>query len=182
MRRFLVACAAVWMSVVPALSQNPPSDSQTLRDILTEIRRLRQDLQTTSVASQRVQIALYRLQLQDAAVAKASRAADDAREKLNQTANERKRTAEIIEQWQNTLESGTVQENQRRQMQASMPGMKSRLEQLTKDEAQWQARVADADERREQEQSKFESLQTVLDELDRALQNVGRGGDGSSRR
>jgi hypothetical protein len=51
--------------------QTTPSESQTLQALLLEVRQLRQDLQTTTVAAQRAQILLYRLQGQEAAVARA---------------------------------------------------------------------------------------------------------------
>jgi hypothetical protein len=54
-----------------SFGQTASTDSQTLRELLAEVRQLRMDLETTSVASQRVQIILYRLQLQEAAVARA---------------------------------------------------------------------------------------------------------------
>ncbi len=175
MRRFLILCTAVAAAFLPASSQNPAaSDSQTLRDILTEIRHLRQDLHTTTVAAQRVQIALYRLQLQDAAVAKAGRTADDAHSKLNETTNERKRIAAVVDQWQTALDNAATPENERREIQAQLPSMKTRIEQLTRDEAQWQARAADADTQLAQEKNKLEGLHNVLNELDQALQNVGR--------
>ncbi len=81
MRRLLLVTAILAVSTV-ALSQSNQSDSQTLRSLLEEVRLLRQDLHTTTVAAQRVQIALYRLQLQDAAVARAARLVEEAHSKL----------------------------------------------------------------------------------------------------
>ena len=52
--------------------QTTPGDSQTLQALLLEVRQLRQDLQTTTIAAQRAQILIYRLQGQEAAVARAS--------------------------------------------------------------------------------------------------------------
>ena len=61
-----------------AFGQANPSDSQNLQAVLAELRQLRQDFETTTVATQRIQILLYRLQGQEAAVARASRRLDDA--------------------------------------------------------------------------------------------------------
>jgi len=58
--------------------QTTPGDSQTLQALLSEVRQLRQDLQTTTIAAQRAQILLYRLQGQEAAVARASQRIDEA--------------------------------------------------------------------------------------------------------
>ncbi len=62
--------------------QTTPGDSQTLQALLSEVRQLRQDLHTTTIAAQRAQILIYRLQGQEAAVARASQRLDEAREKL----------------------------------------------------------------------------------------------------
>src|SRR5437762_8115600 len=95
--RKLIVPAIVLFSVV-ASAQSTPTDSQNLRALLEEVRQLRRDLQTTTVASQRVQIALYRLQLQDVAVARATKLVDDARSRLNALATEHKRVVTDIEQ------------------------------------------------------------------------------------
>ena len=58
--------------------QTTTGDSQTLQALLLEVRQLRQDLQTTTIAGQRVQILIYRLQGQEAAVARASQRLDEA--------------------------------------------------------------------------------------------------------
>jgi hypothetical protein len=56
----------------PVLGQSASTDSQTLQTLLTEVRQLRHDLQTTTLAAQRAQILLYRLQGQEVVVARAS--------------------------------------------------------------------------------------------------------------
>ena len=59
----------VWTT---AFAQTNSSDSDTLKSLLSEVRLLRQDLRTTTVAAQKSQILLYRLQLQQGAVVRAS--------------------------------------------------------------------------------------------------------------
>jgi hypothetical protein len=60
---------------LPALGQATPAESQTLQASLAEIRQLHQDLQTSAIAARRAQIIIYRLHVQEAAVAHASRLA-----------------------------------------------------------------------------------------------------------
>jgi hypothetical protein len=60
--------------------------------LLEEVRQLRRDVQTTTVAAQRVQIALYRLALQDAAISRATKLVEEAHAKLADLAWERKHT------------------------------------------------------------------------------------------
>ena len=178
MRQWLILFAALIITSIPAMPQNSSSDSQTLRDILSEIREMRHDLQKTTVAGQRVQIALYRLQVQDAAVARASKTAEEAHAKLNEITAERKQVALFIEHEQSLMESGGPVDSKRKEQVAAF---KAELEQLDKDEPQWQSRAADADAQLAREQSKLENLRTLLDELDVTLQNTGDGTDSKLR-
>jgi len=69
----------------PVFGQSTSTDSQTLQALLAEVRKLRHDLQSTTIAAQRAQILLYRLQGQEAAVARASQKLDDSRARLIET-------------------------------------------------------------------------------------------------
>jgi hypothetical protein len=76
--------------------QTTPGDSQTLQALLSEVRQLRQDLQTTTIAGQRAQILIYRLEGQEAAVARASQRLDEARDKLARIQEQRKQEVSEI--------------------------------------------------------------------------------------
>src|SRR5713101_5835065 len=78
--------------------QTTPVESQTLQALLLEVRKLRLDLQTTTIAGQRAQILIYRLQGQEAAVARVSQRLDEAREKLARIQDERKHVATDVKQ------------------------------------------------------------------------------------
>ena len=65
-----------------SFAQTASTDSQTLQALLAEVRQLRMDLQTTTVASQRVQVILFRLQLQQGTVARAQQRLDEVHSKL----------------------------------------------------------------------------------------------------
>src|SRR5258707_2601488 len=78
------------------LGQTTPNDSQTLQSLLLEVRQLRQDLQTTTIAGQRAQILIYRVQGQEAAVARASQRLDEARDKLAKIQNQRNQMVTLI--------------------------------------------------------------------------------------
>ena len=59
MRRAGFLLLALFVVPTAALAQSITPDSHTLQEMLSEIRQLRKDLQTTSVASQRAQILLH---------------------------------------------------------------------------------------------------------------------------
>src|SRR5437667_10944712 len=73
----------------PIYGQSSSTDSQTLQALLAEVRQLRHDLQTTTIAAQRAQILLYRLQGQEAAVTRASQRVDDARARITEMQSNR---------------------------------------------------------------------------------------------
>ena len=170
MRRLLLAIVLISTA---AVAQNTPSDSQTLRALLDEVRQLRKDLQTTTVAAQRMQVVLYRLQLEDAAVMRASAALESARASLTKVTDERKHFADEVQRMEDArLHSQDAQ--QIKAIEEMLPQSKRRIEQLANDEQQWQGKVNDAESALRVEQSKVEALHATLDELDQALQNVGR--------
>src|SRR5713101_9167709 len=73
-----------------AFAQTNPADSDTLKALLTEVRQLRQDLRTTTVAAQRAQILVYRVQAQESVVRRLQERVDDTRSKLAQIHSEQK--------------------------------------------------------------------------------------------
>ena len=135
MRRLLLFTAIL---AVPALavSQSNQPDSQTLRALLEEVRLLRQDLHTTTVAAQRVQIVLYRLQLQDAAVARAARLVEEAHSKLTEMAREHNHWVTEIEQSERQREQTQDFQRRRQIEEEALPRAKKSLERIAYDEAQ----------------------------------------------
>src|ERR1700746_1322256 len=88
---------------VDCFGQTTTGDSQTLQALLSEVRQLRQDLQTTTIAGQRAQILIYRLQGQEAAVARASQRLDEARDKLARSQDERKHVAADVKRFGDSI-------------------------------------------------------------------------------
>src|SRR5665213_4091655 len=81
---------AIILSAAPAaLCQTPAAQPDVLQSLLIDVHRLRQDIEAMTVASQRVQIALYALQMQDAAVARATQRLDNIRTGCSRTDAER---------------------------------------------------------------------------------------------
>ena len=74
------AFALVLFAVSSGLCQTPEKPD-VLQSLLTEVHQLRQDIEAMTVASQRVQIALYALQMQDAVVARATLRFDSIHDK-----------------------------------------------------------------------------------------------------
>ena len=120
----------VLLAATVAWCQDHPTDSQTLRSILEEIRLLRRDVQSSSVASQRVQIALYQLQLQDAAVARAMKLVEETHTKLTEFEAERTRVAANLERSESERDR-TQDVNERKLFEEqAIPELKKHLNQI----------------------------------------------------
>src|SRR5579863_9892429 len=79
MRRFSWLVIGVLLITAPVFGQSSATDSKTLQDLLQEVRQLRKDLQASISTAQRAQIVLYRMQAQQAVVARMQQRVDNAR-------------------------------------------------------------------------------------------------------
>jgi chromosome segregation ATPase len=156
-----------------AFAQTSSTESQTLQALLAEVRQLRQDLQTTTATAQRVQILLFRLQVQEAAVARMERRLDDAHSNLAQTQFELKRlTTEI--KIREDMQTNTQNPAERKDLEELIPKVKAELESLRSSEQQLQARESEVEQDLRAEQAKLSVLQSQLDKLDKSLESPSR--------
>jgi len=159
--------------------QTTPGDSQTLQALLAEIRLLRQDLRTTTVAAQRSQILIYRLQGQEAAVGRASQRLDEAREKLARIQDERQHVAAEVKQTEDFLSNTENPATQKKAFEDRLSELKSRLGSLESNEQQYQSREIEAQQQLRAEEVRLSDLRDQLDRLDKTLENVSRRPDGT---
>lgn len=155
-----------------AFAQNPtPAPSDTLQALLAEVHQLRLDLEATTVTAQRVQILLYRVQLQQAAAARFANHADDVHAKLVAAQQNRAKAAQALQQSQDMINNATsaTDPTMLRQLQLQTKDEKQRLENWQNEEQQWQAEDAEAQSQLRAEQAKLDGLQETLDRLDQAL-------------
>src|SRR5690348_14040604 len=82
MPRPLLVIPSLLLTSMPAFSQSSSSDSPTLLALLAEVRQLRHDLQTTTIAAQRAQILIYRVTAQESVVRRMQERVDDTRSRL----------------------------------------------------------------------------------------------------
>jgi predicted nucleic acid-binding Zn-ribbon protein len=158
--------------MAPALYGQSPEAALT-QTLITEIHALRQQIEATTVTSQRVQIALYRLQSQTAAVDGAQRRLETARVKVREAESNRRRIAADIQQ---TEERARAAQNagERKDLEMAVTRSKAEQETLGEEEAQWQAAAGEAESRLRTEQGRLAELQSLLDRLDRALDEIAR--------
>ncbi len=173
MRRSSFSILGLLLIPTAAFGQTGSTDSQTLQALLAEVRHLRQDLQTTNVAAQRAQILLYRLQAQEATVARALQRVDDARSKLAETQTNQKIGAAEIKQYEE-IQSRTENPKERKEIEEVVSRLKAKLEMWASEEQQKQTREIEAKEQLQMEQAKLSALQDQLERLEKALENFGQ--------
>jgi chromosome segregation ATPase len=174
MNRSPLFALGLLLSSTACFGQTTPGDSQTLQALLSEVRQLRQDLQTTTIAAQRAQILIYRLQGQEAAVARASQRLDEAREKLARIQDERKHVAADVKQHEDFISNTENPPTERKEVDAVLPRLKTKLESLESEEQQRQTREIETEQQLRAEEVRLSDLRDQLDRLDKTLENASR--------
>jgi chromosome segregation ATPase len=165
--------AFAFVIITAARAQTASPDTQALQALVAEIRQLRQDLQATTVVTQRVQIVLYRLQLQTALTTSAASRLDDARTSLGKVQSETKRIAAYIPMVEEEVKSAQ-DPAQRKAKEENLSQVKINLEHSAADEQRLQSRQIDAETQFRAEQGKLADLQDQLDRLDKLLDSLTR--------
>jgi chromosome segregation ATPase len=161
------------MATATALAQATPPDSPALQALVSEIHQLRQDLQATTVAAQRVQIALFRLQSQTAATARATSRFDEVRSGLSQAQSRHRELAQKMQQIEET-QRNSHDPAELKTMAEVLPQIKYELDREAGQEQRLQASEAEAASQLRTEQAKLNDLQDQLDKLDRILDSFSK--------
>jgi chromosome segregation ATPase len=158
----------------PMYGQSSSTDSQTLQALLAEVRQLHQDLQTTTISAQRAQILLYRLQGQEAIVARASQRLDDARARLVEVQSNRTKLTADIKKYEELVSQTENSPTDRKQIEDLLPQLKAKLAALENEEQQRQTREIEAEDELRTERAKLGELQVQLDRLEKMLEGSGQ--------
>jgi len=163
---FLFLALPFWSSRVRA--QSPSPDSRTLESILEELHKLRQELQTTSAASQRAQILLYRVRLQMDTVEHLNQRLEQARRQVAVAKNE---VNHFLAQKKRDEEALTENPDpaKRKELEDDLALTQQRLEQIKDNQPEAEAREATITSDLRNEQAKLGELQDQLDHLDKQL-------------
>lgn len=180
MHRWLLFPAGPLLLAAAAFGQTATPEAQVLQALLTEIRQLRQDLQTNALTTQRVQIVLYRLQAQESSVTRATQRLDSARAKVADAQSIRRETAASIQQLEDRL-NRAQDPAERKNLENALPRLKAQLEVFGTEEPQWQEKASEADRQLRLEQAKLSGLQDLLDRLDKALEDFSKQAGGGAR-
>ena len=174
MFRFLSALACLFLLPPIALAQRDAIEAQSLKTIADEIHQLRRELKTVSVLSQRVQIALYRLHNQETELELAHQRADRAHSRLADIQSNQRELSSRLQQ-EKDAQLRATDPSEQRHFEDSVSQLKAQLELLTQDQREAQAAQSQADGELRTEQSKLDSLQELLEGLDRSLAAIDSG-------
>ena len=158
---------------IPVIFAQSP-DAVLTQTLVNEIRALRQELQATNVTSQRVQIALFRLQAQTAIVNTAQQRLDAARVKLGEAETQHRAVASQFQGLEEVNRKGTADPGQKKEYENGQAQFKAILENFTAEETARRTAMVDAEAQLRTEQVKLADLQSLLDRLDRALDELAR--------
>jgi chromosome segregation ATPase len=172
MHRSLIFILALLLIAAPARSQTG-SDSQTLQALLAEVRQLRHDLRTTTVAAQRAQILIYRVQAQESIVRRLQERVDDTQSKLAQVQSAQKRLAAAAKELEDSLNNADNAATTRKEAEQTMAGIKAGLEMQASNEQEAQAKLTESEDQLRVEQAKLGGLQDQLDRLEDSTRQTG---------
>ena len=168
MRRTWLFVPCFLLLSVSSLAQSTPTESQGMQALVTEVRQLRKDLQTSNAYALKAQILLYRLQVQEATVARVSQHLNDLRSQLAQTQGHRRDIAAFLKQ-QEDLDKTELSPADRKQVQWEISAKKSELESVAAEEQQRQTAEMEANEQLRAEQAKLSGLEERVDRLEKEL-------------
>ena len=152
-----------------AFAQSNPTDSDTLKALLTEVRVLRHDLEITTVAVQRAQILVYRAQAQESIVRRMQERVDDTRSKLSQIQFEQRNRAASMKQIEEKKSSSDTPATEQEQLEDVLSQVKARFDADANKEQETQAKLIESEEQLRLEQAKLGGLQDELDRLEKEL-------------
>jgi chromosome segregation ATPase len=155
---------------VITLGQTTTSDSPALQALLAEVRQLRQDLRIANVAAQRAQILIYRLNAQEASLARVSQGLENVRGRLARIDDERKQNADQIKFLEN-MRDRTGDTPKQKEFDDAIAGLKVRMEGPSIEEQDLQSKKVELEQELRIEQAKLGGLQDELDRLDKSLKD-----------
>jgi septation ring formation regulator EzrA len=159
-----IAASGALVARVPA-QQLAPAPTE----LLTEVRLLRQAIESLTGTNARVQIVFGRLTLQEQRVSNAAQRLDDARAALTKITQEIDGMTEHARVTDNVLNDGRRKPDELEQARAEAATIRRALERREIDRARLAGDEAEAASALNQEQGRWSDLNRQLEELERAL-------------
>jgi chromosome segregation ATPase len=175
MRRLARATAFLLASLLPCASgfaqgtSNPPNDARALRELLDEVRLLRQVLQATSLVSVRANILLARQQAQQERIGQIERQLSDARNMARDAESQITQFADYATQAEDAL-AGETDPAKRAEKEEQVRQYKQVRDQLKRSIESQRERETELTTSLSQEEAKLEQIQRGLDAVEGELE------------
>jgi chromosome segregation ATPase len=167
MNRIPALALLTLLSVTPLFGQTNQPDSQTLQQILVEIRGWHNDFRLNTTT----QILLTEYQLQQGVVTRATQHRDDLRSKLTQIQSNLKMYTTQITQNEDKADK-TFDPAEKQQLAGMAANVKSFLESMKKQEQDTTSDLQDAESALAKEQNMLSGIQARLDDVVKQLQPI----------
>ncbi len=171
MNKNILAIAA--FAAAQGICQTPAAEPGTLQSLLAEVRQLRQSIEAMTVASQRVQIALYALQMQDASTARSTQRLEAVQTRCNQQEEDRQRMANVGQRLEGSLASGALPANEASRTKDQLAQVKSTLDDQAARLQTCRQAEAEASNQLRNDQAALAELRDRMERLDKTLERVG---------
>jgi hypothetical protein len=166
--KVLIAC--LWFAnAATGFGQNPGSDSQTLREILTEIRGIHEDMRVT----QTTQILLTEFEMQQSVVNRATENVDSARAKLLDIQRDQKLVATDLQRAEDHMSQASDAE-ERKHIAEEIERHKSNITALTVEERRRSTTLQQVEQRLQTAQDSLEQIESELNAIVARLRPNGK--------
>jgi chromosome segregation ATPase len=166
---FFIAPLAVSGQVRKAAEAPQNEDRQILQALLEEVRQLRLELRRANAVSQRLQVALARIRLQEARVESLTRSLQTARTRLVEVRETQSRVEDEIKEGEERISRETNADRQA-MLEFQIKEMRNRLSISAREEEQARNREASLNAELQTEQAKLSDLNNQLDNIMRQLE------------
>lgn len=161
----------LFLLLFSATSVFAQSTDAWLELLVMEVRQMRADLATMALTTQRVQLVLYRLQLQQEVVRRAQQRSEIAAARVASLDRARNQGQDELKQLETRLGTET-DPLRKRQMEMQLEMVKRQMQRGPQEESQMRAEQADAERDLRAEQARAQELQQKLDEMEKTLERL----------
>jgi len=137
---------------------NKSNQEQIIREILSEVRQLRVEVQRLKASAYQTQIVIERLRLQQEQVARLTREIGEVREKIGEAQTSQVKMNGRLEQTEKQVQAGVIDQSELKRISGEIEELKQREQRLTEQESQLSAEL-------NAERAKLITLNKQLDEL-----------------
>ena len=157
----------VFLSSVPSIAFAQARTDDPIRELLSEVKLLRQALERASTVGTRIQLLVARVQLQEQRIADLSRRLNDVRAELRNVEREATVLAPQVAAMQEATQAEDVRERQAAEQAAAM--LNSQVETLERRRAELTGEEGLLAQQIAAEQGRWTDFNSRLEELERSL-------------